>query len=280
MAASTDARLLELISDVLGLLELGELREGLLAALDRAVPSDYVSINEIAPDLIDMYSVVRPALPERLHDAWAEHGHQNPLIQRYARTADTRSYRFSDVVSQSELHSLALYREFYAELGVEHQIAFVIKVSPPLYVGVALSRCARDYSDAERKMLDRARPYLIQIYRSALAYSVLEARCQAREPVGPQALQLVELGLTPREAAVLSRVARGLSNADIAAELSVSERTIGKHLQHCYRKLGVANRSQAATLTWTLTQPQSDALTASPIDHGVPNPPATNPRPG
>jgi len=238
MVASTDARLLELISDVLGLLELGELREGLLAALDRAVPSDYVSINEIGPDPIDMYSVVRPALPERLHDAWAEHGHENPLIQRYARTADTRPYRFSDVVSQGELHSLALFREFYAELGVEHQIAFVVKVSPPLFVGIALSR--------------RARPYLIQIYRAALAHAALQARFRAQGPVGPQALQLVEHGLTAREAAVLSRVARGLSNADIAVELGVSERTIGKHLQHCYRKLGVASRSHSAAIAWEL----------------------------
>src|ERR1700730_3342993 len=99
MARSAEARLLALIGDVLGLLELSELREGLLVALDRAVPSDWVSINEIGPTPADMYSVVRPALPERLHATWAEHGHENPLIARFARTRDTRPYRFSDVVS-------------------------------------------------------------------------------------------------------------------------------------------------------------------------------------
>jgi DNA-binding NarL/FixJ family response regulator len=45
--------------------------------------------------------------------------------------------------------------------------------------------------------------------------------------------RLIEYGLTPREAAVLARVARGLSNADVAAELVISERTVGKHLQRC-----------------------------------------------
>src|ERR1700730_2533871 len=125
MARSAEARLLELIGDVLGLLELPDLREGLLVALDRAVPSDWVSINEVGPTPADMHSIIRPAVPERLHDTWAKHGQENPLIERFARTSDTRPYRFSDVVSRHELHSLALYREFYAELGVAHQIAIV-----------------------------------------------------------------------------------------------------------------------------------------------------------
>jgi DNA-binding NarL/FixJ family response regulator len=256
MARSIDARLLELIGDVVGLLELVELREGLLVALDRAVPSDWVAINEIGPGPADMHSVVRPALPERLHDAWAEYGHQNPLIERFGRTRDTRPYRFSDVVSRDELHSLALFRELYAELGVEYQIAFVIEVSPPHYVGIALSRCARDFADAERTLLDRARPHLIQVYRAAIAHSALAAQLRAREHTDPQVERLVLRGLTTREAAVLGRVARGQCNKDIAADLGVSERTIGKHLQRCYRKLGAANRSHAAAIAWDLAQPR------------------------
>jgi DNA-binding NarL/FixJ family response regulator len=250
MTASPDARLLEMIGDLVGVLELAELRDGLLVALDRALPSDYVSINEIGPREADMYSVIRPAVPERLHDIWAAHGHENPLIERFARTQDTRPYRFSDVVSLPELHSLPLYREFYVELGVDYQIAFVVKVSPPLYVGIALSRRASDYSDAERDLLERARPYLIQIYRAALAHTAVAAQLRAREPAGPRVERLVERGLTRREGVVLAYVARGLSNADIATELQVSERTIGKHLQRCYRKLEATNRSHAASIAW------------------------------
>ena len=256
MARSTDARLLELIGDVLGIEELAELREGLLVALDRAVPSDFVSINEIGPRPADMYSVIRPAVPERLHAIWAEHGHENPLIERFARTRDTRAYRFSDLVSADELHSLALYREFYAGLGVEYQIAFVVDVSPPLYVGVALSRRERDFTDSERTLLDRARPYLIGIYRTAIAYSNLLAEMHAREQDDPQLERLLRQGLTTREAEVVARVARGQSNKDIAADLNVSDRTIGKHLQRCYRKLGATNRSHAAAIAWDLAQPQ------------------------
>jgi DNA-binding NarL/FixJ family response regulator len=56
-------------------------------------------------------------------------------------------------------------------------------------------------------------------------------------------------------AAVLGRVARGQSNKLIAADLNVSERTIGKHLQRCYRKLGTVNRAQAAAIVWEDTTP-------------------------
>jgi DNA-binding NarL/FixJ family response regulator len=253
MPASPDARLLELIGDVQGLLELAELRDGLLHALGRAIASDWVSLNEIGADADHVFTVARPALPEHLHDAFARHAHENPLIARFARTTDTRPYRFSDVISQEELHTLALYRECYAELGLEHQIAFVIKVSSDSYVAIALSRRHRDFTTAEQKLLDRARPYLIQVYRNAIAYTALRTEHPASQT--SMTARLLGRGLTPAEADVLTRVAQGQSNADAAHGLDVSERTIGKHLQRIYHKLGVANRSQAATVAWTISQP-------------------------
>lgn len=51
--------------------------------------------------------------------------------------------------------------------------------------------------------------------------------------------------LTPRERVVLSLLARGGANAQIARELVVSEETVKTHLKHVYRKLGVANRAEA-----------------------------------
>jgi DNA-binding CsgD family transcriptional regulator len=52
-------------------------------------------------------------------------------------------------------------------------------------------------------------------------------------------------GLSARECDVLRWVARGLTNAEIAAALYVSESTVRKHLQNSYRKLGVATRTGA-----------------------------------
>jgi DNA-binding NarL/FixJ family response regulator len=54
--------------------------------------------------------------------------------------------------------------------------------------------------------------------------------------------------LSQRELEVVKLVADGLSNRDIAARLSISEKTVTSHLNHIFEKLGVASRLQAALL--------------------------------
>jgi DNA-binding NarL/FixJ family response regulator len=53
-------------------------------------------------------------------------------------------------------------------------------------------------------------------------------------------------GLTRREAEILELVSKGYSNAQLATMLWVTEQTVKFHLSNIYRKLGVANRTQAA----------------------------------
>lgn len=51
--------------------------------------------------------------------------------------------------------------------------------------------------------------------------------------------------LSPREQQVLERTARGSTNAQTAMELSISTHAVKFHLASIYRKLGVANRTEA-----------------------------------
>ncbi len=57
-----------------------------------------------------------------------------------------------------------------------------------------------------------------------------------------------KLHLTGRESEVLMWIARGKSNRDIAEILNLSPRTVNKHLEQIYAKLGVENRASAAAL--------------------------------
>jgi DNA-binding NarL/FixJ family response regulator len=57
-----------------------------------------------------------------------------------------------------------------------------------------------------------------------------------------------KLQLTQRESEVLMWIARGKSNRDIAEILDLSPRTVNKHLEQIYSKLGVENRASAAAL--------------------------------
>lgn len=60
--------------------------------------------------------------------------------------------------------------------------------------------------------------------------------------------RLLEAALTPRETEVVTWLARGKTNRDIAEILGMSHRTVNKHLEHIFEKLGVETRAAAAAL--------------------------------
>ncbi len=62
---------------------------------------------------------------------------------------------------------------------------------------------------------------------------------------------LTQYQLTPRETEVLGWVAKGKTNRDIGEILGMSPRTVNKHLEHIYVKLGVETRAAAAALVAT-----------------------------
>ena len=92
--------------------------------------------------------------------------------------------------------------------------------------GIVLRRRARGFDDEEIALVARLRPALAAVARDA-------ASLPRAEP------------LTPREAEVLRHVVRGESNAEVGLALRISRRTVEKHLEHVYRKLGVAGRYEA-----------------------------------
>lgn len=250
--------LLELIGDVCGLLDIDELRWGMLRALNRALPSDYISLNDVGPTPEQVVAIMEPDAPAYMYDRWREHAQENPLLQRYRRTLDGRAYRFSDLVTQAELQDMPLYQEVYAPLDVHYQMAFNLPGAEGRVLAIALSRGECDYSDAERDFANRVRPFLIQAYLNAITFSSLRT-ARTRDVVAVLLESPIVGGVTRREAEVLRLLALGRSNQHIAVELGISDRTVGKHLEHAFRKLGVRDRSSAAALIWELAAADGEA---------------------
>jgi len=190
--ARPDGRLLELIGDTIGLLELDEFHRGLVDVLRRVVPADRVSLSDVGPDREPVALISDPpASPEH-----------NEECARYA-----------------------------------HQIAFILPHGQHRSLGVALSLAARDFTAAERDLLELARPFLIQAYRNAVRYTELLTLREASgaAPGVPELERLRALGLTDRQAEVLQILATGAAERDIGDRLGISHRTVQKHLQRCYR---------------------------------------------
>jgi DNA-binding NarL/FixJ family response regulator len=86
---------------------------------------------------------------------------------------------------------------------------------------------------------------------------VLAGKAAASE--GPDAL------LSPREKEVLTCLGRGLTNAQIARELFLSERTVKVHVSSIFRKLALPNRTQAALFARRNGLVRDDGLDAAEI---------------
>ena len=80
------------------------------------------------------------------------------------------------------------------------------------------------------------------------------APLDAEQSDGRQGLEEA-LGLTPREAEVLTLVARGYTNREIADALVISVKTASVHVSHILRKLAAPNRREAAAIAHRLALP-------------------------
>jgi DNA-binding NarL/FixJ family response regulator len=83
--------------------------------------------------------------------------------------------------------------------------------------------------------------------------AAMRARGDEAEPVAAQ----LPNPLTQREMDVLEWVARGKTNRDVAEILGMSPRTVNKHLEHIYEKLGVETRTAAVAQFARLARPRA-----------------------
>jgi two-component system NarL family response regulator len=106
--------------------------------------------------------------------------------------------------------------------------------------------------DIYRALQVGARAYLLKGMTSEELIAAIRAVHAGKSHIPPAIAQRLaeRMGteeLTPREFDVLEQIVRGLSNKDIATELEISEATVKTHINNLLSKLGVTDRTQAAT---------------------------------
>ena len=162
--------------------------------------------------------------------AFDRHFHDHPLVRHHGYEAGRQSHRISDSMSQSQFRQTPLYVDYYRRIGLDRALALPLHVDGELLVSFVFNRRGRDFSDRELALLEAMRPSLAALHRRAVGDDARSAH----------------FGLTPREAEAMRWVGAGKTDRDIADILGISVRTIHKHLQHSFAKLGVENRTAAA----------------------------------
>jgi DNA-binding CsgD family transcriptional regulator len=181
------------------------------------------------------------AIASRDLDAFNRHFAANPLVLEHGRNPAAATRRISDLVPQRNFRSSPLFDEYYRAVGINYVMALPIHVDGKELVSFVFNRHDSDFTDRDRACADTIRPHLGDIYRMTRALD--DARAAWGVP-GPSPAAAGE-ALTPREQEVMRWLAGGKTDRDIGDILGISPRTVHKHLQRIYEKLGVETRTAA-----------------------------------
>jgi DNA-binding CsgD family transcriptional regulator len=183
------------------------------------------------------------AISARDLEAFDRYFFNHPLVCEHGRNPCAVTKRIGDLLPEAEFQRTPLYNDYYRSIRIDHAMAVPIHVDRRFLVSFVLNRSKRDFSDRDRVCLEIIRPHLGNLYRLSVAANCAgDAPAPAESTVRSAALALP---LTPRERDVLHWLAAGKTDRDIAAILYISPRTVHKHLQRIYDKLGVETRTAA-----------------------------------
>jgi DNA-binding CsgD family transcriptional regulator len=223
---------------------LTELEYTLTSRCAEIIPADLVSLNKIdlTGNMGGSIAMFEPEFisPRLIEPAFDRYVHQHPLVQEMKRTGDGRPMRMSDYVDMAEFQRTELYEHVFKPLRSLHQIGLSVTAVPGLIVGIGINRTHEDFTDEELHLA-----LLLHEQIPAALHHVQLREIHQRER---------ELGdapeLTEREREVLVYLRAGMSNQQIAEALHLGRRTIEKHLERLYAKLGVRSRTGAVNAVW------------------------------
>jgi len=170
-------------------------------------------------------------------DGFHEYAINHPLALTYRRTREPVPLRLSDVTSARTAPPA------YDGTNMSRLLTIPLAVTPGQLCAIALLRGGRDFTTRDLQVAHQLQPVLSGIY-------ALRDRLTQQSPSNTR--QDPGIRLTTRELAVLNLMADGLIAAAIARRLGISPRTVNKHIEHIYEKLGTHDRTTTALRAGTL----------------------------
>ena len=217
-----------------------EFSANLLKAMRRILAVDICVVDWYGFQGMEVRTVYDPmdAVPGSVNGALHHFAHQNPVYDQARGNVGT----ISDFLSRADWHRTDLYAEGFGQVEQEDGMILDMDLRKDCRLSLITSRGKRGFTAEERGVMALLEPHVREVFKRLNLQNRL-ARSLEMDTDNP-----TDIPISAREREVLSWLAEGKSNTEIAFLLGISPGTVKKHLENIYNKLGVENRHAAALL--------------------------------
>lgn len=242
LAAERDGRILDLVMAALSDIEAGhDVWNRIFAEL---MPTFGVTLGGVL-------DVAGPALETRTILAWprwatrievtSEENSAYPLLRHFGRRADAQPRTLGEVADECRWRTSGRYARMRRQFGgANHHLMLPLRRGGNSVRLFGIARPGRDFTAAERQYAHRLQSVLSGLDRHQQTMATWRAGC-ATDPEAA-AGHAADLGITPRELAVLTLLAEGMTVGQVGRRLGISPRTVAKHQENLRRKLASTDR--------------------------------------
>ncbi|GLY42993.1 hypothetical protein Amsp01_090160 [Amycolatopsis sp. NBRC 101858] len=162
----------------------------------------------------------------------------HPFPRHYAVTRDNAPRSACDVADTHSWHRTEIFNITKEAFGITEQLCIPISDTGENFRMLLLGRPETPYSSKELELASHLQRLLISLDSHVRHLQLLSKPSSGKTPTDRAA----DYRLTSRQLIVLHLLAEGLPAAVIARRLAISQRTVTKHLENLYRKLGTTDR--------------------------------------
>lgn len=195
-----------------------------------------IGLTPLDPEVVDIGVAADPKVSHREHWPVASVVRRHPFSRYYATSGDHSPVLLTDLLAAGWEFDDANRAAAEAMGLTEHQLTLPCHPEGGDFDGWAVFN-SEGFSEDDLARLTALQPLLVGLDRHVALLAELE---RLRPPPDPEVVSL-----TQRERVVLGLMAGGGTAEGIAVRLAISPRTVHKHQEHLYRKLGASDRLSA-----------------------------------
>lgn len=172
----------------------------------------------------------------------------DPYLRGFGQPYNSRAFRDSDLLPEDFRMDTPLYKDIYEPQGIHYALRSFFPYNGKIVGNISLFNTKEegDFMDRDVEVLNILCPHIALKLGRLLVTDSREQVVQRRADV------LGRFGLTAREREIVRCVLSNTNDAEVAEYLSISPKTLKRHLHNIYTKTGVESRTQLYSLIYDL----------------------------